>query len=216
MPRAGGRFRACERPRLADGSYRERRGRFLGPAAGSAADIASRLEREGANLAHRYFPELELSWQAAMGLTSSKASSGINTDFLEFDCIAIDECQDLTALEAFVLVALGAAIRDHRNRPVAFLAAGDEAQTVRPTDFEWGWMSDLLHHFLATPQEFRLTSNLRSPKQIAQVVNHVWDLYVEVEKRDRPSGTGYAEIDDESPDQVFYCSATAGRNWTRC
>lgn len=210
LPRAGGRFRACERPRLADGSYRERRGRFLGPAAGSAADIASRLEREGANLAHRYFPELELSWQAAMGLTSSKASSGINTDFLEFDCIAIDECQDLTALEAFVLVALGAAIRDHRNRPVAFLAAGDEAQTVRPTDFEWGWMSDLLHHFLATPQEFRLTSNLRSPKQIAQVVNHVWDLYVEVEKRDRPSGTGYAEIDDESPDQVFYCSATAG------
>ncbi|MCC6368335.1 MAG: hypothetical protein IT165_32825 [Bryobacterales bacterium] len=211
LPVAGGRFRACDHPRLADGAYRERRGRFLGPAAGSAADIASRLERAGSSLAHRYFPELDLSWQAATALAPKSASfSRINPAFLEFDCIAIDECQDLTALEAFVLVALGATIRDKRKHAVAFLAAGDEAQTVRPTDFEWGWMSDLLHHFLATPQEFRLTSNLRSPKQIAQVVNHVWDLYVEVEKRDRPSGTGYAEIDDESPDQVFYCSATAG------
>ncbi len=88
--------------------------------------------------------------------------------------------------------------------------AGDEAQTVRPTDFEWGWLSDLLHSQLATPSEYKLSANLRSPRRIAGLVNRAWDLYSHVQKSERPSGTGYAEVEDDATDQVLYCSSRRG------
>ncbi len=92
----------------------------------------------------------------------------------------------------------------------AVLISGDEAQTVRPTDFEWGWLSDILHARLTTPTEFNLTANLRSPQRIAEMVNHVWDLYTFLEKHERPSGRGIAEIEDDATDQIIYCSTTSG------
>lgn len=88
--------------------------------------------------------------------------------------------------------------------------AGDEAQTVRPTDFEWGWLSDLLHTQLATPSDYKLSTNLRSPRRIASLVNRVWDLYSHVQKSERPSGTGYAEIEDDATDQILYCTGAIG------
>jgi len=95
------------------------------------------------------------------------------------------------------------------------LLAGDEAQTVRPTDFEWGWLSDLLHAQVGTPQEFKLSTNLRSPRRIANLVNRAWDLYGHLEKQDRPSGSGYAEIEDDATDEIFYCTAAPGPDLDR-
>jgi hypothetical protein len=46
-------------------------------------------------------------------------------------------------------------------------------------------------------------------------VNEVWDLYHEVQKRDRPSGTAYAEIEDDATDQVLYCTAPPGEELDR-
>ena len=215
LPVAAGRFAACSKPRVADKDYRERRTRYLGEAAVSTAlDLAGRLERsDNRPLADRYFPELALAWQAATSL-AGKSSFRVPDELLEFDCIAVDECQDLTPLEACVIVGLAEAIRFKRGGAAAVFLAGDEAQTVRPTDFEWGWMNDLLHHRLGTPAEFKLGSNLRSPRTIAQLVNSVWDLYEEVEKRDRPSGTGYAEVEDDSADPLIYCTAVPGEELT--
>ena len=88
--------------------------------------------------------------------------------------------------------------------------AGDEAQTVRPTDFEWAWLSDLLHSSVGTPSEHKLAANLRSPQRIAGLVNRVWDLYSHIHKQERPSGTGYAEIEDDATDQILYCTAAPG------
>jgi len=210
LPVAVGRFAACSSPRVPPANYRQRRGRHLGPASDAALDLAARLERaDPAPLADRYFPELALAWKAA-GMLTSKDASALPAEFLEFDCIAVDECQDLTPLEAFVLVELAAVIGRRRRGAVQVFLAGDEAQTVRPTDFEWGWMNDLLHHRVGTPAEFKLASNLRSPRGIADLVNRVWDLYGEVDKRDRPSGSGYAEIEDDATDQIFYCTASPG------
>jgi hypothetical protein len=216
LPVEVGRFAACSLPRASDRNYRQRRSRFIGlQPATQATDAAARLDRsDSRTLADRYFPELALAWRAARLLAESQDLSPVNPDFLEFDCIAIDECQDLTPLEAFVLVQLGDVIR-RRKKNISLLAAGDEAQTVRPTDFEWGWMNDMLHHRLATPQEFKLSSNLRSPRSIAQMVNHVWDLYETIEKRDRPGGAGYAEIDDDATDQILYCAAAPGEEFSQ-
>jgi hypothetical protein len=64
----------------------------------------------------------------------------------------------------------------------------------------------MLHASLGPPQEFKLSVNLRSPRRIADLVNRAWDYYDFLHKQDRPSGTGYAEIDDDSPDQILYAT----------
>ena len=213
LPVAIGRFAASNRPRVADKAYRDRRTRFLGPQATmTALDIAARLERNSdRTLADRYFPELALAWRAVARLRGS-AESAIDPALADFDCIAVDESQDLTPIEALAVVDVASFItRRRRGAPVSLLLTGDEAQTVRPTDFEWGWLSDLLHTQVGTPHEYKLTANLRSPRRIAELVNRVWDLYSRIEKQERPSGTGYAEIDDDATDQILYCTAVPGR-----
>ncbi len=85
-----------------------------------------------------------------------------------------------------VLVELAVSHQSQRRIRCPVLLAGDEAQTVRPTDFEWGWLNDLLHARVGTPAEYKLKSNLRSPRRIAELVNRVWDLYAHLEKQ-RPA-----------------------------
>jgi superfamily I DNA/RNA helicase len=213
LPVAIGRFTACSHPRVHDQAYRERRTRTLGQSpVTSALEAATRLERiDSTTLADRYFPELALAWRAVEQLRD-RANGGtrVVSPLLDFDCIAVDECQDLTPIEALLVVELASLTNHQRRAPVPLLLAGDEAQTVRPTDFEWGWLSDLLHSQLGSPTEYKLSANLRSPHRIAELVNRVWDLYSHIQKQERPSGTGYAEIDDDATDQILYCTAAAG------
>lgn len=211
IPIAIGRFAACAQPRVDDNQFRERRTKFLGASATSAAlDAAARLQRADPRpVAERYFPELALAWKAIERLHSANPPR-IDPALVKFDCIAVDECQDLTPMEAFVIVELATRINRGRRSPIPLLLAGDEAQTVRPTDFEWGWLSDLLHFQVGTPSDYKLAANLRSPRRIAELVNRVWDLYGHVQKQDRPSGTGYAQIEDDANDQILYCTATPG------
>ncbi|MFL6417119.1 MAG: hypothetical protein ACJ74Y_15765 [Bryobacteraceae bacterium] len=204
VPQVAGRFPKAERVRLPESAYRAQRSRYLGRAADSVLEAARRLERmSDAPLADRYFPELALAWRAAGALSSG--SRQIESSFLHYGCIAVDEIQDLTPVEAFVVVALARHLGPGRSNALLLLA-GDEAQTVRPTDFEWAWLNDMLHSMVGQAQEFKLTVNLRSPRRIADVVNRVWDLYDYLQQQDRPSGTGYAEIDDDGPDQILYAA----------
>ncbi len=214
LPAAVGRFTSCTQPRVSDKAYRERRTRSLGQAPVTALlETAVRLERlDSSSLAERYFPELALAWNAIEKLRSddSGTRSGTAPGLPAYDCIAVDECQDLTPIEAWLIVELTDLARRRHRAPVPLMLAGDEAQTIRPTDFEWGWLSDLLHAQLGTPADYKLSANLRSPQRIAALVNRVWDLYACVEKQERPSGSGYAEIEDDATDQILYCTATAG------
>ncbi len=197
--------RAYASPRNA---YRAQRNRYLGPAADRVLDAAHRLERmSDAPLADSYFPELALAWRAASALSSG--SRQLESSLIEYGCIAVDETEDLTPLEAFVVVVLARRFGPDRSS-ASLLLAGDEAQTVRPTDFEWAWLNDMLHSMIGQAQEFKLTANLRSPRRIADVVNRVWDLYDYLHKQDRPSGTGYAEIDNDGPDQILYAAVSRG------
>lgn len=205
LPEKSGRFPKAERMRLPEAAYRAQRTRYLGPAAtDSVIEAVRRLDRAGeAPLADRYFPELALAWRAAQSLTPASHPA-----LPEFGCIAVDEVQDLTPLELFVVLSLARHLNS-AGRRAPLLLAGDEAQTVRATDFEWAWLNDMLHETFSQSQEFRLSVNLRSPRRIAGLVNRAWDLYDYLHKQDRPSGTGYAEIDDDSPDQVLYSTLPA-------
>ncbi len=204
LPETCGRFPKAQKIRLPEAVYRNQRFRYLSPQAiDSVIDAANRLEKTANGpLADRYFPELAHAWRAAQVLHSG--SRGAELPFLTYGCIAVDEVQDLTPLEAYLVVSLGRLLSARINAPL--LLAGDEAQTIRPTDFEWGWLNDMVNATIGTPQEFKLSVNLRSPRRIAELVNRVWDYYGFLRKQDRPSGSGIGEIDDDSPDQVFYAA----------
>lgn len=209
LPEKSGRFPKAVRLCLPEETYRAQRTRYLGAAAtNSVIDAARWLERSGEGpLADRYFPELGLAWRAAQALTSTPHRNQPAQP--DYGCIAVDEVQDLTPLEVYVILSLSRRLNSGSGR-APLLLAGDEAQTVRATDFEWAWLNDMVHETFSQPQEFRLSVNLRSPRRIAGLVNRAWDLYDYLDKQDRPSGTGYAEIDDDSPDQVLYSALPSG------
>ena len=202
LPFPVGRFPGYPNRKISERQYRDWREHPLGRAAAEAVvEIAETLRRRGDQpLEQRFFLELELAWEAVQRIRSTGA--GV---FKDFDCIALDEAQDLTPIEALAAVELAAALK----KPY-FLIAGDEAQTVRPTDFEWGWFQDLIHHRLGSPMEFKLQTNLRSPRRIAMLVNRVWDLYGTIAKHERPGGSGIAEIDENAGDQIILCTARIG------
>lgn len=210
LPVAVARFEACAHPRMPDRSYREKRRSVIGGAAADALlGVVNTLEsRQPEQFCKQYFPELLLAWNAVQDLRSGKAT--VAAKFLDFDCIAVDEAQDLTPIEAMVLIKLAARIQRQPKRALTMLIAGDEAQTVRPTDFEWGWFHDLLHHSIGSPTDFKLNANLRSPRRIARLINAVWNLYITVAKQDRPSGGVDTEIEEDVSDQLVYCAAARG------
>jgi hypothetical protein len=203
LPVAIGRFEAFPDRRMPARHYRELRAQELGRAtAETVVDIAETLRRRDPRpLERRYFQELDLAWNAVQRLRAGGAGA-----LAGFDCIALDEAQDLTPIEALVVVELAAAC----GAGVRLLVAGDEAQTIRPTDFEWGWFQDLIHARLGAPAEFQLQTNLRSPKRIAALVNRVSNLYREIAKHERPSASGLAEIDENAGDVVVHCAAKPG------
>ncbi|MBI2689198.1 MAG: hypothetical protein HYX27_23080 [Acidobacteria bacterium] len=209
LPVRIGRFAAARLQRMNDRDYIASRTRYTGSQAAEAANnAATRLEKSSGAIAPRLFPDLHLAWTAVQQLPNVPASA------LPWDCIAIDECQDLTPIETLFVARLAKRLRELRGHTVPVLIAGDEAQTVRPTDFEWGWLNDIFHAELATPTIHKLSSNLRSPRQIAELINRVWDLYAHLEKQDRPSGQGWASIEDDATDQILYCSAAPGEALT--
>ena len=207
LPTRVARFKAAPTQRIVEADYIVSRARSLGKGPAEQAHAAAvRLEKASGPLAPRLFPDLHLAWTAIEQLPQLPAAD------LPWDCIAIDECQDLTPIETFFIARLALRLRQLRGRPIPLLIAGDEAQTVRPTDFEWAWLNDIFHAELATPSVHKLSSNLRSPRQIAELINSVWDLYGYLDKQDRPSGQGWASIDDDSPDQILYCAAAPGED----
>jgi hypothetical protein len=123
--------------------------------------------------------------------------------------ILVDEVQDLTQIEAFLLLNVCARIgQDSGQMPHLYLA-GDESQTVRPTAFEWAWLKDLVTTVFGPTVEINdvgLEENLRSPERIALFVEATRSQYSRFDKNDRPSGLTYTSTNDTVPGRVIYCT----------
>lgn len=125
------------------------------------------------------------------------------------NCILVDEIQDLTYIEAFLLLNVIARIAANEGRMPRLVLAGDESQTVRPTDFEWGWLKDLITLVFGKDvkiSDIALSQNMRSPLQIAKFVEATRQQYSKFEKGDRPSGMTYTEVNDARIGRVRYCA----------
>lgn len=112
----------------------------------------------------------------------------------QLDRIVIDEAQDLTVLELRSLMKLfGAVAKKSGNLPFLLLA-GDEGQTVVPTQFKWGQLKDTVYEVLQTivdnPRnlisEHKLESNLRCPRNVCLLLERASDFYTSLPKVERP------------------------------
>ncbi|HEV3364019.1 MAG TPA: hypothetical protein VG795_07745, partial [Acidimicrobiia bacterium] len=137
--------------------------------------------------------------------------------FRDVAWVFVDEVQDLTQVELLLLLSVTARIGRHSGAMPGMVIAGDEAQTVRPTDFQWGWLGDLIETTLGSRlgrrQDFQLTSNVRSPVAIGSVVEKSWERYRLFDKERRPSGYVYTSSDESVPGRVLYSWAANDQEW---
>lgn len=196
-----------DRPCLKETIYLENRNSDLGSAARNVYDVIRAVENT--KPIETFFPELVHAWNASRVLL-------VRGDYPEEmtlpDRIVVDEVQDLTQIEVLVplLLARNASKRRKGGYLPFMLFAGDETQTVRPTDFEWGKFKNLVADFFGQKvEETRLEANLRCPPRIALLVNASKKLYRVIPKGDKPDGLAEVEIRQTTKDNVIHCVANS-------
>ena len=146
------------------------------------------------------FPEM---FAAAAALRQLK-DNGPPRRFEGVNRIIFDEVQDISLLEANVIVELGLALtQTYRQQPLISIA-GDEGQTTLPSGFSWSWLNRLLYQRIRKPAEFELDSKLRTPRRISRVIENSLTLYKQLERGDRPGNQRREVFEDETDGQVCY------------
>lgn len=153
----------------------------------------------------RIFGDLRATWAARD--TVSAWGEEVPEEW-RFDRIMVDEVQDMTQLEWGLIIDLCAAIAKSRSGRLPYLCiVGDEGQTVRPTAFDFGQLNgELGRRFGKTnvASNASLCTNIRSPKAIAEVVDRIDDLYLEVTKAARPAGNARDYAENTTIAHVFH------------
>ena len=176
----------------ADGIRRE--------AATAALQILRRTDWTGSFEA--VFPELTAARKALTRLVEGD----LPVNLQDFDRIVVDEVQDLTLLEAAVIVQFCRVLASKGSHAPWLLMGFDDGQTVRPSGFDDGRLSDLLHQRLGHPEEFGLECNVRSPSVIAEVVERASSLYTTIDKGRRPTNQRNVAVDQEIDARLIYVS----------
>ena len=120
-----------------------------------------------------------------------------------FDLIVVDEVQDLTQVDLANVTAFAAwTLRESDRAAHQLIVAGDEAQTIRPTDFRFGTAKRIVGEHFPTNQHTELTTNMRCPPRVSKLVNRAWDLYGSLERRERPRGDANVRVDENVEDTI--------------
>ncbi|MDE0422533.1 MAG: hypothetical protein OXK76_16840 [Gammaproteobacteria bacterium] len=167
--------------RLTDAAYRRRRRGAIGAKAVAAVlKVAKALRPE---VVEGVFPEL----LAATATLDRFRDGPVREGFALYGRVVVDEAQDLTLLETSVVVEHCHEIARETGWAPWLVLAGDDGQTVRPSGFDWGPVSDLLADRLQPPRKFPLAENLRCPTRVADVVDRASQRYAELGKPLRPT-----------------------------
>lgn len=183
-------------------AYRERRSGTLPADTIDAAVLAARALSPEDN--RRLFGDLDAARALAVQLLRGDA---LPPELSDLEAILIDEVQDLTLVESLVCVLVAQRPTATTGSRPAFHVAGDEGQTVRATDFDWGELKDLINQSLGAPTEVELPGNLRSPRAITHIINNSWTLYHALQKANRPRGISTAEVTEAAIGNVLWVDA---------
>jgi hypothetical protein len=129
------------------------------------------------------------------------------------EVVLVDEVQDLTEIECFMLLLYTKSLGDKTK----IVIAGDESQTVKPSAFKWTAFNRILNtkakiqnleNKKDNQSRFNLEKSLRAPTQIAKIIHSTQDLYRNIEKKARPSVKKYDSNVKERYGRVIYYSAS--------
>ena len=162
-------------------AYRRQRGNEQGIGAATAKTLLRLWEKVPESTRVEIFPELAAAAAAARLLSSKGLPEG-----MEFDRLVVDEAQDLTLTEFWMLLELLRACRKRTGKSPWLLIAGDAGQRVEASGFEWGRYTELLSSRWRKPATFDLHEHVRCPSRIAAVVNRSNIFYSLVDKNRRP------------------------------
>ena len=129
------------------------------------------------------------------------------------EVVLVDEVQDLTEIEYFLLLLYTKSLGDKTK----IVIAGDESQTVKPTAFKWTAFNRILNskakiqnleNAKSNPAKFNLEKSLRAPTQIAKIIHSTRHLYRNIDKKTRPSVKRFDSNVKERYGRVVYYSAS--------
>ena len=129
------------------------------------------------------------------------------------EVVLVDEVQDLTEIECFMLLLYTKSLGDKTK----IVIAGDESQTVKPSAFKWTAFNRILNtkakiqnleNKKDNQSRFNLEKSLRAPTQIAKIIHSTQDLYRNIDKKARPSVKKYDSNVKERYGRVIYYSAS--------
>jgi hypothetical protein len=194
--------RAASEPWLADDDYRSLRAESMSERA--LDEVLRARSLLDAQQARAIFGGPVAAFERALAL--QRGELVLDAEF-SFDWVLVDEVQDLTLSEQWLLVDVAARCGRARGVKIGIVIAGDESQTVRPTAFEFGRLSKMLDLRLGAGQKLRshgLSENLRSPAAIARLLERAASaLYGRLPRRERPRGTGGASPADVTVGRVL-------------
>ena len=165
----------------------------LGAAADAVVKVVESIE-ETLN-PDQWIPDLLAAADVSRLMASSSAERILKRAGIHgVDRIVIDEAQDLTLLELRALMDVYGAIAERKQSLPFLLLAGDEGQTVVPTQFAWGPTKDVVYEKVQTlvenPRDLttthKLETNLRCPRNVCQLLEQASDLYTGLPKVSRP------------------------------
>ena len=161
------------------------------------------------------FPTLTLCFNLVTKLKDNKillpeVLTGLNM-------IMVDEVQDLTKLESYAVFLFSKITQKNRKIETHFVIAGDEAQTVRPTNFTWSEFKNMIYDVNNFKVEnidsnnfvehINLDESLRSPSQISNFLYAMRYFYSNIDKKERPSVKEFSGNTEDQYGRVVYYSA---------
>ena len=151
--------------------------------------------------------------QAVPNITAANAAirrlraGSLPTQLSSLNRIAADEAQDLSISELAVITELVKAVALNSGPLPTLLIAGDEAQTVQPSGFEWSTLRNHLETSLAEPQEYILDTDARAPAISADAIAKTNDLYSTLGPNTRPADRRAPPAGDANPGTVIIAVA---------
>lgn len=173
-------------------TYLQTRRKVLGDAAAHVPRLVDGLEEDlDPDL---WIPDLKAATDAARGVAKDAERTLKRVGLTKVDRIVIDEVQDLTLLEMRALMGFYRAVANIQGEPPFLLVAGDEGQTVVPTQFKWGRLKDTLWESVKDlagdrqewVSEHKLDANLRCPRNVCELLDRASELYTELPRGHRP------------------------------
>ena len=166
-------------------NLRQRDNQLGAEAANAFLVIMNRLTSHPMAMEHlqRAYPDITAANQAVRRLQSGF----LPPELQNLSRIAVDEAQDLSITELAVITELATAVSRQSPQPPWLLIAGDEAQTVQHSGFEWSALRSHLETSLTSPQEYILDTDARAPAQIAEAIARTNDLYSAIGPDIRPA-----------------------------